>query len=127
MNKIEFHAVFQICKMRIFEVNFHTIKGNSSPHFSTSAAMFVRNKRDYKQCGQCQEYVLGEPLSAKAMLFYEKWDKHHLSSLSDDDLYREMRDDLSKLSEHYNYMYTQEYRGFSFQELVEFSKQKVKK
>ena len=40
----EFHAVFQLSKTIIFEVNFYTLSTNQTPHFSTNAAQFARKK-----------------------------------------------------------------------------------
>ena len=51
----EFQAVFQLSKTIIFEVRYYTLSTNSRPYFSTTAARFCRNKRDYSQCGQAQD------------------------------------------------------------------------
>ena len=68
--KQEFNIVFQIDKMTIFNVTYYTLGSNSSAHFSTNASKFVRNKRDFDTCGQCQERVLyGEALKFWERLF----------------------------------------------------------
>ena len=51
----EFHAVFTLSKIKIFEVNYYTLGSNNSPYFTTSAAIFNRPKTDYNRCGQCQD------------------------------------------------------------------------
>lgn len=43
----EFMYCFQISKLIVFEVEYYTLGGNKAPYFSTSAAEFIRSKRDY--------------------------------------------------------------------------------
>lgn len=124
----EFLSVFQISKMVVFKVNYYTCGNNEKPYFSTSAALFVRNKRDYSHCGQCQNEVL--PKGA-AKDFFKKWDKKHLSDLTNEE-YTEMTSDLSKLKEAYNNIYIEkdtfknQKSHTSFYEIKELSMQKVK-
>lgn len=129
MKKKEFHIVFQLSKLILFEVEYYTLGNNKSPHFSTSAEQFMRNKKDFERCGQCQNDLLVN--YPEAMAFYKKWDVHHLHDLSDE-AYSEMVTDLVPLTAKYNYM-LKEHKdspilsyGFSFTSLVEFSKNKPK-
>lgn len=54
----EFMYCFQISKLIVFEVEYYTLGGNKTPYFSTSAAEFIRSKRDYNRCGQAQRELL---------------------------------------------------------------------
>ena len=97
----EFISVFQLSKMVMFNVNYYTLSTNKSPYFSTSAERFIKSKRDFCECGQCQERLLkGFPT---AMAFYRKWDVKHLKDLTDEE-YAEMREDLKQLEDKYNHI-----------------------
>ena len=129
MNK-EFLAVFQLSKMIVFEVDYYTLSSNRTPHFSTSAAQFVRNKRDYNQCGQAQNDLL--PLGSAARSFYLKWDEKHLQDLTEQE-YTEMIQDLETLKEKYNHIFRELDESkkpysprISFYDTVELSKQTPK-
>lgn len=129
----EFMYCFQITKMIVFEVSFYTLSTNPAPHFSTSAAEFIRSKRDYSSCGQAQERVL--PRASLARRFYDKWDRLHLHSLTPEE-YAEMTADIEELKERYNYI--EDVRdcfgrsagcyktGIPFYEVVELSKRTPK-
>lgn len=67
----EFMYCFQITKMIVFKVEYYTLCDDKTPHFSTSAARFIRSKRDYRECGQAQDRLL--PKGSLARRFYEKW------------------------------------------------------
>lgn len=126
--KKEFIAAFQLDRMNVFEVRFYTLGSNKTPDFATTAGHFIRSKRDYDRCGQCQETICKN--FKVAYDFYKKWDVKHLSDLTEVE-YNEMVNDLNKLKETYNYIY-RELKGnyktsFAFSEVVELSKQKVKK
>lgn len=97
----EFMYCFQIDKMRVFEVEFYTLGTNKTPYFSTSAAEFIRSKRDYSRCGQAQESIL--PKNSIARRFYDKWDKLHLHNLTLEE-YTEITADIEELKERYNYI-----------------------
>ena len=97
----EFMYCFQIDKMTVFEVRFYTLSTNKTPYFSTSAARFIRSKRDYSQCGQAQKSVL--PLHSAARRFYDKWDRLHLHNLTPEE-YAEMIADIEDLKARYNYI-----------------------
>lgn len=130
----EFMYCFQLDKMTVFEVDFYTLSTNKMPHFSTSAARFIRSKRDYSRCGQCQKDVL--PRHSAARRFYDKWDRLHLHSLTPAE-YEEMTADIEKLKARYNYI--EDVRDcfgrsagchkthLSFYEIVELSKLTPKK
>lgn len=130
----EFMYCFQIDKMTVFEVSFYTLGTNKEPHFSTSAAQFIRSKRDYSTCGQCQGRIL--PKHSAARRFYEKWDRLHLRNLTPEE-YAEIGADIENLKARYNYI--EDVRecfgqsagcyktGFSFYQVVELSKQTPKK
>ena len=126
----EFMYVFQINKMTVFEVNYYTLSSNKSPHFATSAAQFIRSKRDYSTCGQCQKRVL--PKNSAAYRFFEKWDNKHLKNLTDDE-WKEITSDVEKLKERYNYIekVRDTFKGTStripYYDIVELSKMSVKK
>ena len=125
MNK-EFTSVFQINKTITFEVNYYTMGSNKSPHFSTSANQFNRPKTDYNRCGQCQNDLL----TGKAKRFYDKWDKLHLSILTENQ-YNEMIEDLEELKNTYNHIYTcldkEIYkRSISFSDMKDLSMMKIK-
>lgn len=127
----EFQAVFQLSKTKIFEVAYYTLSTNSRPYFTTEAAEFCRNKRDYRTCGQAQNTVLkGFPV---AMRFFKKWDVLHLHDLTPAQ-YAEMVEDLEKLKARYNFIYeeldeTQKpySPSFGFYRLAQWSKQEPKK
>ena len=116
--KKEFELVFQLSKLELFFVAYHTLGNSQSLYFSTSAALFARNKKDFSSCGQCQDTVL--PNYKDAFDFYIKWDKLHLSDLTDKQ-YDDLVSDIIELKTKYNYT-----NNGSFESLVEFSKQKVK-
>ena len=116
--KKEFKLVFQLSKLELFFVKYHTVGDNQSPYFSTSAALFVRNKKDFSSCGQCQDTVLSN--YQDAFDFYIKWDKLHLRDLTDKQ-YNDLVSDIIELKTKYNYT-----NDGSFELLVKFSKQKVK-
>lgn len=125
----EFMYCFQIDKMTVFEVYFYTLSTNTTPYFSTSAAQFIRSKRDYSSCGQAQERVL--PKHSIAKRFYDKWDYLHLHNLTKEE-YTEIMADIEKLKNRYNYIEDiRECFGqsvgcykthISFHEIVELSK-----
>lgn len=129
--KKEFQAVFQLTKTIIFEVTYYTLSTNTAPYFATSAAKFCRNKRDFTQCGQAQKSLLrGFPV---AMQFFKKWDSSHCKDLTPEQ-YEEMRRDLEKLKEQYNFILEEldetkrPYSPhFSFYRLAEWTKQEPKK
>lgn len=103
MNKRrEFISVFKITNMIMFEVNYYTLGSNSNPYFTTSAVRFIRSKRDYDSCGQCQKRVL--PKGSLAMKFYEKWDKKHLLDLNDSE-YDDLMKDIEDLKNEYKNIY----------------------
>ena len=127
----EFISVFQLDKLTMFEVDYYTLGANQQAHFTTEANHFMRNKRHYNICGQAQDTLL--PNFPEAYSFYKKWDKYHLQSLTKAE-YAEMRLDLENLMTKYNYMIRElneedkPYNPyFRFSEMVEFSKQKLKK
>lgn len=130
----EFMYCFQIDKMTVFEVDFYTLSTNKEPHFSTSAARFIRSKRDYSQCGQAQKMVL--PKGSPAYRFYNKWNRLHLQNLTQDE-YTEIMKDIEELKARYNYI--EDLRDcfgqsagcyithIPFLDIVELSKMKPKK
>lgn len=126
----EFKAVFQLSKTIIFEVEYYTLENNSHPYFTTRASQFVRNKRAFSRCGQCQADIL----TGAAKRFWGKWDTLHLKDLTAEQ-YAEMFEDLKNLCVLYNFMYSEydetkkpyTFTGFHFSDLVEFSKQTPKK
>lgn len=127
----EFQAVFQLSKTIIFEVEYYTLGNNKHPYFTTSAAQFCRNKRDYTQCGQAQNSLLRS--YPAAMRFFKKWDTFHLQDLTEDQ-YQEMRADLEELQEKYNFILEELDESqkpyspnFGFYRLAEWSKQEPKK
>lgn len=130
----EFMYCFQIDKMTIFEVEFYTLSTNKTPHFSTSAARFIRSKRDYSECGQAQKRLL--PKNSIVHRFYNKWDHLHLHNLTQEE-YTEITADIEELKERYNYIEdVRECFGqsagcykthISFYDIVELSKQTPKK
>lgn len=95
--KKEFISVFKITKMIMFEVRYYTLSNNSSPYFTTSACEFIRNKRDFKTCGQCQDRILPKGIAKD---FYKKWDNKHLNDLNDND-YIELMKDIEVLKNTY--------------------------
>lgn len=129
---MEFVATFQLDKMTVFSVRYSTIGSNNRPDFATQAAKFVRSKRDYSRCGQCQEAVLSKGTLARK--FYDKWDPKHLQSLTDAEL-AELMEDMGALKERYNHVYREadsfgdggKGREIRFGEVVELSKMEPKK
>lgn len=127
----EFLAVFQITKMKTFEVNYYTLNLNRKPHFATSAYKFIRSKCDYSRGGQAQASIL--PEGSVARRFWKKWDDCHLKDLTDEQ-YSELLNDLEELKTRYNYIfkdlseYDKPYSPtFDFGSIVELSKQNLKK
>lgn len=130
----EFMYCFQLDKMTVFEVEYCTLGGNKTPHFSTSAARFIRSKRDYCRCGQAQKDLL--PPHSAAHRFYDKWDHLHLKDLTPAQ-YEEITADIEVLKERYNYIEDARecfgrsagcYKtGIPFHEVVELSKLTPKK
>lgn len=123
MERKEFEYAFRISRMVIFEVGYSTYSTNSKPYFSTSAGKFVRNKRDWATCGQCQHRVL----TGKAHRFWKKWDHKHLKDLTDDE-YIELLSDIEELKDTYQYLmidgsfFEKPYKlSFRFDELKELS------
>lgn len=96
----EFMYCFQIDRMTVFEVEYYTLSTNKTPYFSTSAARFIRSKRDYSACGQVQHIL---PRHSAARRFYEKWDHLHLHDLTPEE-YAEMIVDIEVLKTRYNYI-----------------------
>ena len=92
---------FQIDKMTVFEVEFYTLSTNTTPYFSTSAARFIRSKRDYSEGGQAQERLLSTHSPARH--FYDKWNKLHLHNLTPEE-YKEIIEDIEDLKTEYNYI-----------------------
>ena len=129
--KKEFRAVFQLTKTIIFEVNYYTLNKNTNPYFTTAAAQFYRNKRDFSRCGQAQKTLLrGFP---PAMQFFKKWDGLHLHNLTINQ-YEEMRQDLEKLKHCYNFIFEELDENerpynpfFDFRTLAEWTKQEPKR
>lgn len=130
----EFMYCFQLGKMTVFEVDYYTLSTNKIPHFSTSAARFIRSKRDYSECGQAQERLL--PRHSAARRFFDKWDHKHLHNLTPAE-YEEITADIEELKARYNYIEdVRECFGRSagcykthipFYEIVELSKLEPKK
>ena len=127
----EFKACFQITKLVTFEVNYYTLGTNKSPYFSTSANLFYKNKKGFESCGQCQNRVL--PKGSLARKFYEKWDKKHLSLLTNEEL-NELYNDIEVLKDKYNHLHVEvekfgtiNQKDFSFYEIKELSKMDLKK
>ena len=108
--------VFEISRSVIFNVSYYTLGSNDSPYFSTSANKFNKPKSDYIQCGQAQKDLLPDGVVRD---FYLKWDKHHLSDLSEK-LYFELKNDLELLKDSYNYI--SKSSDISFHEAKELSK-----
>lgn len=126
----EFISAFQITKMVIFEVSYYTCGSNKKPYFTTSANMFIRSKRDYNSCGQCQDSVL--PKGSLARRFYKKWDNKHLNTLTEQE-YQKMMADLEKLKEVYNNVYIEkdtfrnQNSNISFDKIRELSMKELNK
>ena len=123
--KKEFMYCFQVDKMTVFEVCYYTLSDNPVPYFATSAARFIRSKRDYAECGQAQKNVLARHSLARR--FFEKWDHLHLADLTPEQ-YAEICADIEKLKEKYNYIeeVRDSFRGANynipFYKIVELSK-----
>lgn len=96
-----FMYCFQVDKMRVFEVSFYTLGSNKAPYFTTSAAQFIRSKRDYSTCGQAQKEIL--PKGSAAMRFYNKWNHLHLHDLAQEE-YDAVVADIEELKGRYNYI-----------------------
>lgn len=117
MNREFFHYAFQISKMIVFEVSYYKLGNNQNPYFTTMSAKFIRNKRDYECCGQCQNEIL--PLGSLAKQFYKKWDKFHLLDLTDEQ-YIDLLNDIKALEKRYNFVRSD--KSISFYSVVELSK-----
>ena len=125
----EFISAFQISKMIIFKVNYYTLGNNEKPYFTTSASVFMKNKKDYDRCGQCQKDVL--PKGSIARNFFEKWDSKHIHCLTDDE-YINMIKDLEELKNVYNNIYIEkdtfrnQNSNISFNAIKDLSMMKLK-
>lgn len=97
--KKEFKILFQINKMVLFEVNYYTLGNNDDPDFTTSAMRFIRSKRGYSMCGQCQKNVL----EGKSLKFFNKYEYLHLKDLTTEE-YNNIIEDIQELKENYNYI-----------------------
>ena len=119
----EFNYIFEVSRMVIFEVNYHSLYPDRHPYFATNAVKFVQNKRDYETCGQCQERVL----TGKALEFFKKWDFLHLKDLKEQE-YDLIQKDIEVLKETYNhYTHNAEcFKGFTFYSKKSLSMQKMK-
>lgn len=125
MKKQEFSYAFQLTRMIIFRVEYHTIGSNDHPYFSTSACEFNQPKTDWTRGGQAQP----ELCTGLAKSFYEKWDYLHIRDLTDEQ-YREIIDDIEELKGKYNYVEHLSndgpVRDINFYECKELSMQKLK-
>lgn len=126
----EFIAVFQLSKTIIFEVQYYTLSNNTHPYFTTSAAQFCKNKRDFSRGGQAQEELTKGFTTARN--FWKKWDHLHLHDLTPAQ-HNELLSDMEKLKNQYNHLYKELDEKqkpypprFSFWMLAEWSKQKPK-
>jgi len=125
MERFEFHAAFQLTRKIIFEVSYYTLGSNSSAYFTTSACEFNQPKTDFNRCGQAQKDLC----FGAAKDFYEKWDKHHLCKLNDQQ-FEDLVKDLEVLKQHYNYIeHKKDFKpeDIRFWQEKELSMQKVKK
>lgn len=104
INHKRFLYAFKINKMIIFSVEYGAIKSNTNWHFATSASKFIKSKRDWEICGQCQEDVLK---NTKAFKFWKKWDSLHCQNLTIEQ-YQELLQDIEELKKHYKYIYKDE-------------------
>lgn len=114
----------QLSKTIIFEVHYYASDAKFPPKFTTEAERFMRNKKDFERCGQCQSDLLSD--YHDVMAFYRKWDDYHLKPLSEE-AYRELATDIAVLGTRYNYMLKQHINGktvvggYSFDALKELS------
>ena len=114
--KKEFIYTFQLSKLIIFTVRYTTVGSNKNPYFATTASEFIKSKRDFSRCGQCQNDVL----SAIALEFYTKYANLHLKDLTLNE-YNKIIIDLEKLKQKYNFI-----DNDRFYNQVELSKLKLK-
>ena len=122
--KMEFHVGIALDRTRMFEISYYTLGSNSYPYFATESAKFIRSKKGYERCGQCQKKVL----NGEAKRFWEKWDKHHLLDL-DFETYKELVKDIEKLLKCYPYHIVRvkediddkKFRNIGFTEFYELS------
>lgn len=114
--KKEFIYTFQLSKLVIFTVRYTTVGNNKNPYFATTASEFIKSKRDFSRCGQCQNDLL----SGSALEFYKKYDNLHLKDLSLSE-YNNIIIDLEKLKQKYNFIDSDR-----FYNQVELSKLKLK-
>ena len=123
INHKRFLYAFRITKMIIFEVDYGAIESNKSWHFATSATKFVKNKKDWECCGQCQAELLKGTI---AFNFWKKWDCLHLQNLTTKQ-YQELLEDIEDLKKKYKYIYKDKnYNSYSipFSELKSLSMEK---
>lgn len=104
-NQKRFMYAFKINKMIIFEVEYGAIKENKNWHFSTSSAEFIRSKKDFARCGQCQNDLLKN--NKIAFDFFSKWDNFHLSNLTTKQ-YKNLLKDIEILKNNYKYIFKDE-------------------
>ena len=125
--KKEFKILFQINKMVLFEVSYYILGNNNNPYFTTSAMRFIRSKRGYCMCGQCQKNVL----EGKSLKFFNKYEYLHLKDLTTEE-YNNIIEDIQELKENYNYIevvrdtFKGSYYDFGFSQEKELSMLKAK-
>lgn len=110
-----FTITFRLAKRKFFVVNYGDVKSNEFPYFSTSTEELNFRRSDYACCGQGQEDMLTKSFQ-KARDFWLKWDKKHLSKLTNAE-YQELMEDLEVLKEQYHHI-----DGNSFYKVVDFDR-----
>ena len=119
--KIRFHYVFQEDSHSFLKISYNSIKFNEKPYFLIDYLKFTKNKK-----GFCT--YLNETNSFMGKL-YNKWKITCLRDLTDTE-YSELQEDIKKLKEDYNYIYTNEFssyfRKFSIDEIRNLSKRPIK-
>ena len=140
-NRKYFSILFQLDKLRLFEVNYvlkNIYKGTIGKTSSTfeptkvvdeltmNTSTFQKSKRDYQSVGYVDEVLANYQ---KARNFYEKWKKEIFHSLTENE-YNELLQDIEVLKNTYNYteqpIEGPDKYGFRFSQEVELSKMKPK-
>lgn len=122
---ISFQYAFQITKTIVFEIKYYRLGNNTNKYFSTSAVRFNRPKTNYNQCGQAQKSLL--EAGSIARMFFNKFDYLHIRDLNKEQ-HKEILKNIEFLKIQYNFVERMDSNNnFNFSELVDLSKQKLKK
>lgn len=80
-------------KYKHLEIRYYRLGDNEMPHLSICGYEFNKKYNDFEQIGQCQEEITK---GTRLMGFVEKWNPHHLHSLTLEE-YEDLKKDIDNL------------------------------